>query len=150
MMEPDDDLRRWSALFCLPFIAALGIIFVGGRFLVAPRAAAAAFGIPLGDGNGVAFAYMKGIRDIFSGLVVFPFLFAGRRRPVAWIMLIATIIPITDGFILLKFSGLQPMFLAIHWGTALYMAVLALLLFRAAFLRARQSWNDGPAQNRRD
>ena len=110
-------------------MAILGIIFLGGRFLVAPHTASAAFGVPLDDGNGVAFA-TKGIRDIFSGLVGLPFLLTGRRRAVAWILLIATIIPIADGLIVMKFSGPRPQFLAIHWGTTLYMIVLALFILK--------------------
>jgi len=130
MLEGNEKLSRSSPLFWFSLIAILGIIFLGARFLVAPHTASAAFGVPLDDGNGVAFAYTKGIRDIFSGLVGLPFLLTGRRRAVAWILLIATIIPIADGLIVMKFSGPQPQFLAIHWGAALYMVVLAFFLLK--------------------
>jgi hypothetical protein len=33
---------------------------------------------------------------------------------------------------MMKFSGLRPAFLAIHWGTALYIIVLATYLFRTS------------------
>ena len=125
-------LDRPSPLFWLTLTAALGIIGLGARFLVVPQVGAEGFGVPLQDGNGVAFACTKGIRDIFSGLVGLPFLFAGRRRAVAWILLTASIIPVTDGFIMMKFSGLRPAFLAIHWGTALYIIVLVTCLFRTS------------------
>ena len=105
MPQGNDKLSGSSPLFWLSLIAVVGIVFLGGRFLAAPRVAAAGFGVPLDDGNGVAFAYCKGIRDIFSGLVGLPFLIAGRRRALASIILIATIIPITDGFIMMRFSG---------------------------------------------
>jgi len=130
MVQANSTLRPSSGLFWLVLIALLGIIFLGARFLIAPKVAAAAFGVPLADDNGIAFAYTKGIRDIFSGLVGLPFLFAGRRRPLAWILLIATIIPVADGFIMMKFSGVQANFLAIHWGAAFYLIVLAFFLFR--------------------
>jgi len=132
MPQGNDKLSRSSPLFWLSLIAVVGIVFLGGRFLAAPRVAAAGFGVPLDDGNGVAFAYCKGIRDIFSGLVGLPFLIAGRRRAIASIIFIATIIPITDGFIMMRFSGPRLMFLSIHWGAALYMIVLASFLFRTS------------------
>lgn len=100
------------------------------RFLLAPCIAAEGFGVPLDRGSGLAFAYTTGIRDVFSGLVGLSFLFPRQRRAVAWVILVATIIPIVDGFILIRFSGVRLMFLAIHWGAALYLIVLALLLFR--------------------
>ena len=130
-MPKQNELNKSSPLFWLSLIAALGIIFLGARFLIAPLKGAEAFGVPLENGHGVAFAYAKGIRDIFSGLVGLPFLLAGERRSVAWIILIATIIPIADGFIMMRFSGFEPMFLAIHWGAAVYMAILAVFLFRS-------------------
>jgi hypothetical protein len=111
-------------------LAVVGIIFLGIRFLVAPQTGAQGFGVPLENGNGIAFALTKGIRDVFSGVVGLPFLLGRQRRPVAWIILTATIIPIADGFIMMKFSGFRLQFLAIHWGAALYMIVLAFFLFR--------------------
>jgi len=109
-------LVRASPLFWLVLMAVLGIVFLGARFLLAPLTAAAAFGVPLENGHGLAFAYTKGIRDIFSGLVDLPFLLTGQRRAIAWVMLTATVIPIADGLIVMKFSGFQPLFLSIHWG----------------------------------
>jgi len=130
MPEPPEPLTTSSPLFWLSLGAALGIIFLGSRFLLAPKVAAESFGVPLNDGTGFAFAYAKGIRDIFSGVVALPFLLRGHRRAVAWIILTATMIPVFDGFIIIHFSGARPMFLSIHWGAAVYMAILAVFLFR--------------------
>ena len=74
MVQANSTLRPSSGLFWLVLIALLGIIFLGARFLIAPKVAAAAFGVPRADDNGISFAYTKGIRDIFSGLVGLPFL----------------------------------------------------------------------------
>ena len=130
MSQSDDNFGGASLLFWLSLVVAIGIIFIGARFLIVPLAGADGFGVPLIGGQCVAFAYAKGVRDIFAGLVLFPFLFTGRRRAVAWIMLFATIIPVVDGLIVLRFSGFQPRFLSIHWGTALLIALLAFFLFR--------------------
>lgn len=139
-MTPPDSLDRSSPLFWLTLAAILGIVFIGLRFLVAPLTAAAAFGVPLADGSdGIAFAYTKGIRDIFSGLVGLPFLLAGQRRPIAWVLLVATIVPLTDGLIMMMFSGVQRVFLAIHWGAAVYLIVVAFFLFRTSRLLTHPS-----------
>jgi len=115
----------------LALLAAIaGIIFIGVRFLVAPELASADFGVALNGGNGVAFAYTKGIRDIFSGLVALPFLLMGQRRAVAWIFLIATIVPVADGFITINSHGIEARDLAVQWGTALFLLVMSWLLFR--------------------
>jgi ABC-type Na+ efflux pump permease subunit len=131
MYRPEESFGRSSPLFWLSLMVAAGIIFIGVRFLLSPLVAAEAFGVPLVSGAGVAFSYAKGMRDIFAGLVIFPFLLMGQRRALAWIMLVATIIPVVDGLIVLRFSGFQPRFLSVHWGTALFLALLAFLLFRS-------------------
>jgi hypothetical protein len=46
-------LDRSSPLFWLTLTAALGIIGLGGTFLIAPQVGAEGFGVPLQDGNGV-------------------------------------------------------------------------------------------------
>ena len=73
---------------------------------------------------------IKGIRDIFSGLVILPFLLRGDRRTTATVYTIAIFIPICDGFVVLSHLGLVPQIL-IHWGTALYMSIAAWFLFCA-------------------
>ena len=51
----------------------LGIIAIGVHFLLAPRTAAAGYGVAIREEIGGAGAYLsaKGVRDIVSGLVVF-------------------------------------------------------------------------------
>jgi len=43
------------------------------------------------------------------------------------LLLIATLIPVSDGFIVLSAIGWRPV-LAVHWGTALYMLLLSIAL----------------------
>jgi len=50
-------------------LLGLGIIAIGVRFLLAPRAAAA-YGVAINEDAG-AYLSAKGVRDIVSGLVVF-------------------------------------------------------------------------------
>lgn len=55
--------------FVLSALIAVGIIFIGGRFLAAPSLAATAYGVPAGtEPHSRAYLSAKGIRDIASGL----------------------------------------------------------------------------------
>jgi hypothetical protein len=72
--------------------------------------------------------WVKGIRDIFSGIVVLTFLLSGDRRTTAILFAFAIIIPFGDGLVILSHLGFAPR-IYIHWGTALYMMVVAYFLF---------------------
>jgi hypothetical protein len=85
-------------------LLAIGIIFIGVRFLAAPRTAAAAFGVPAGATPQMAYLWAKGTRDIVSGLLLLGLL--GMRVRVSA--------------------------LAIHAGTAAFMLILAALLWRTS------------------
>ena len=118
-----------SPLYWLTLVVAVGIIFIGVRFLFAPDVAARAFGVPLADPLDVAFLFVKGVRDIVSGLFFLALLWSSNRRMIGSLLLIATLIPISDGAIVLSSVGWRPE-LAIHWGTALYMLLLSFALLR--------------------
>jgi len=87
------------------------------------------FGIPIHDPAAFPFMWVKGIRDIFSGLVVLTFLFKGDRRTTAILFSLAIFIPVGDGLVIVRHLGFAPP-IYIHWGTALYMAVVAAFLLR--------------------
>lgn len=81
----------------LALLTGLGLVFIGLRFLLAPRAGAEGFGVflPPADVN-YAFLYAKGIRDVFSGLLLVAFAGLGYDRPLAWVALLGTLIPGVD------------------------------------------------------
>jgi hypothetical protein len=81
----------------LSLLLGLGMVFIGIRFLVAPRAGAEGFGVflPSNDVN-YAFHYTKGIRDVFSGLLLSLFAGLGYDRPLAWVTLLGALIPCVD------------------------------------------------------
>jgi len=57
------------------------ILLIGGRFLIAPRAAAAGYGVPAKPGGDPAYLTVKGLRDGTYALVGLALLaFAGARR----------------------------------------------------------------------
>ena len=111
-------------------LVGLGIIAIGVRFLLAPRAAAAAYGVAIGEEIREAGAYLsaKGVRDIVSGLVVFLLIaIAGYRVLGGW-MLVMTLIPIGDAVVVLRSGGSKATAYGVHVATAVVMAVIGILL----------------------
>lgn len=129
-MELDrNELRRNSALFWFTLAVPIGIIGIGINFILNPVGASSGYGIPIHDPDSFPFMWIKGIRDIFSGLVILPFLFGGNRKATAILFAIAIFIPFCDGLVIISHSGFAPPLL-IHWGTTLYMMVVSYFLLR--------------------
>ena len=122
-------LRRNSLLFWCALVAPVGIIVIGINFILNPVGASTAFGIPIHDPAAFPFMWVKGIRDIFSGLVILSSLWWGDRRTTAILSAIAIFIPLGDGLVILSHLGFAPP-IYIHWGTALYMMIVAAFLLR--------------------
>ncbi|OBG32643.1 DUF4267 domain-containing protein [Mycobacterium sp. E3198] len=116
--------------YVLAGILAAAIIFIGARFLVAPRVAAAGYGVlPDLDRPGAgAYLSVKGIRDIATGLLVLILMIAGATHLVGCVMLAATIIPIADAAIVLRNGGSRSVAWGVHGGTAAVMLVTTALL----------------------
>ena len=95
-------LRRNSLLFWCTLVIPVAIIGIGINFILNPVGASTAYGIPIHDPAAFPFMWVKGIRDIFSGLVVLTFLFRGDRRITAILFAIAIFIPVGDGLVILK------------------------------------------------
>ena len=125
----DSILRKDSVLFWCTLVIPVAIIPLGINFLLNPVGASTAFGIPIHDPAAFPCMWTKGIRDIFSGVVMLPFLFRGDRRSIATIFAISIIVPFGDGLVILQHLGFAPP-IYIHWGTALYMTVVAAFLLR--------------------
>ncbi len=124
------DLRMKSPLFWFTFLIPAAIIMLGINFLLNPVGASAGYGIPITDPSAFPFMWVKGIRDIFAGVAVLTLLFRGDRRTTGIIYAIACFIAIGDGLVILAQRGFAaPIFM--HWGTALYMMVVASFLLRA-------------------
>jgi len=90
--------------YVVAFIAGLGLIFIGTRFLLAPEIAEAGYGIHFNEQGDYSFHYIKGIRDIFSGLLICIFCLVNERRALVVTLLAGTIIPVTDMLIVLNKS----------------------------------------------
>jgi len=126
--------KQWgmrSASWWMTTVIAVGIIFIGARFLAYPSAGAEGFGIPLSSPADFPFGRIKGIRDIFSGVALLPLLLLRMRQATAWVFTAAIIVPATDCMIVLATNGPGDIaHLLVHGGTAVYMAMTSYLLFK--------------------
>jgi hypothetical protein len=122
-------LKKNSPLFWFTLVIPVAIIGIGINFILNPVGASTGYGIPIHDSGAFPFMWIKGIRDIFAGLVVLPFLWRGDRRTTAILFTIAIFVPFGDGLVILRHLGFAPP-IYIHWGTALYMIIVAAFLLR--------------------
>jgi hypothetical protein len=130
-MKTKNEITSWgirSASYWMAMLVALGIIFVGIRFIAIPQTAAQAFGIPFSSTQDLVFGRIKGIRDIFSGIVLLPLLLLRMRTATAYVFTAAIIIPATDCLLVLLTNGLDVPHMLIHGLTAAFMAITSFLL----------------------
>ncbi|MCS3734035.1 DUF4267 domain-containing protein [Mucilaginibacter dorajii] len=87
--------------YAIAFLTGLGLIFLGARFLLSPEIAEAGYGIHFNEQGDYSFHYIKGIRDILSGLLICVFVLLNERRALGLTLLAGTIVPVTDMLIVL-------------------------------------------------
>lgn len=121
-------MTRQTPLTLLSLIGGLGLVFIGGRFLLAPELAELGFGIRFAESGDYAFHTIKGIRDLFSGLVIALLALTNQRKALGFTLLLGALIPLTDG--LLVFARPEATLTAelTHWLTAGFCAAIGFLL----------------------
>ena len=100
----------------------VGIILIGVRFLLAPRTAAAGFGVPVAAaGDQTPWLHAKGVRDIASG--IFLLILLANRAPhlLGAFIVAASVIPVGDAAIVLRGGGSRAAAFGIHGVTAVVM-----------------------------
>ena len=114
-----------------------GIIFLGARFVVAPHVAAAGYGVPVAAAadqspghDPYPWLYVKGVRDIASGVFLFILLATRATHLLGAFMAAATLRPVGDAVIVLRGGGSRAAAFGIHGVTAAVMlaASAALLI----------------------
>lgn len=88
--------------YSIAFLLGLGMIFLGARFYSSPEVATAAYGIHFNAQGDYSFHYIKGIRDIFSGLIICIFVLLNERRALSVTLSAGTMIPLNDMLIVLS------------------------------------------------
>lgn len=89
-------------IIALAFLTGLGMIFIGTRFMLAPETAQAGYGIRFDAHGDCSFHYIKGIRDLFSGLVICLLALTKQNKALGITLAAGTIIPVTDMLIVLS------------------------------------------------
>ena len=105
------------------------ILFIGARFLVVPRAAAAGYGVPAKKDGDAAYLTIKGLRDGAYGLVGLALLAFAGAHAAAWFMLVVALVPLGDTGIVLRNGGTKATAFGIHFATAVIVLISAALLF---------------------
>jgi hypothetical protein len=132
-MKTENEMSQWglrSISYWMTMFIALGIIFIGVRFILVPQLSAEAFGIRLSSYSDLAFGRIKGIRDIFSGLALLALLLGRMKKATAYVFTAAIIIPSTDCLLIYLHNGMDLPHMSVHGFTAVYMAITSFLLFR--------------------
>jgi hypothetical protein len=133
-METQIKKQAWgtrSISYWITLILALGIIFIGLRFILQPYDGAVGYGIPFSNEHDAAYGKIKGIRDIFSGIVLLPLLFMRMRNATAWVFTMSILVPVGDYLVVYTTNGAGDLeHLLIHGITASVMVVNSFLLFR--------------------
>ena len=119
---------QWFS-FGVAMLASLGIIGIGGLYILNPGAAARGFGLPLPDGpNIVWWLRLKGVRDIVSGLVVLAMMVWAEPRVLGIVLLIESFTALGDMSLILAARGSTRAAFGMHGPTAALMILAALPL----------------------
>ena len=121
--------------YLLSGLIAVGIVFIGARFLWDPATASRDYGVPNPVPPPAGFAAwqaVKGVRDIVSGLFVLLLMASGPPRLLGEFMLVASLIAIGDAAIVLRSGGSRTAAFGIHGLTALVIIATGASLIVAA------------------
>jgi hypothetical protein len=115
--------------YTLAVVLDLFVLFIGARFLLRPRSAAAGYGVPAQQDGDPAYLAVKGLRDGTLGILGLALLVFAGARAEAWFMLAVALVPLGDTLIVLRHGGAKAVAFGIHFATAAVVLVGAGLLF---------------------
>ena len=113
----------------LAVLLNVAIAVIGVRFFVAPRAAAAGYGVPAKEQGDAAYLTVKAVRDTTFGILGLTLLAFAGPHALALFMLVAALAPLGDTAIVLRHGGTKATAFGIHFATAVAVLVDAALLF---------------------
>jgi hypothetical protein len=115
--------------YVLAVVLALFVTYIGARFLISPRVAAAGYGIPAKPDGDTAYQEVKGLRDLTFGLLGLALIAFASAHAAGWYMLVVAIAPLGDTLLVLRHGGSRAVAFGIHFATAVVVLVSAALLF---------------------
>jgi hypothetical protein len=113
----------------LAVLLNIAITVIGVRFFVAPRVAAAGYGVPAKEDGDAAYLTVKAVRDTTLGILGLTLLAFAGPQAAALFMLVAVLAPLGDTVIVLRHGGTKATAFGIHFATAVLIVVDAALLF---------------------
>ncbi|MFG2459920.1 DUF4267 domain-containing protein [Streptomyces sp. NPDC048523] len=118
-----------ATAYTVAVLLNLFILFIGARFLLQPRLAAAGYGVPAKPDGDAAYLAIKGLRDATYGVLGLALLLFVGARAEAWYMLVVALTPLGDTLIVLRHGGTKAVAFGIHFATAVVVLISAVLLF---------------------
>lgn len=86
----------------MALLVGLALIFLGARFFISPESAESDFGIHFNEQGDYSFHYIKGVRDIFTGLIICILVLSKEIKALGIVLLVGAIIPTVDMLIVLS------------------------------------------------
>jgi len=124
-----ETLMLTPVAYALAVVLALFCVFIGVRFLMAPRAAAAGYGVPAKPDGDIAYLEIKGLRDLTFGILGLALIAFADAHAAGWYMLVVALAPLGDTLIVLRHGGAKAVAFGVHFATAVAVLVSAALLF---------------------
>ncbi|MDE1192220.1 MAG: DUF4267 domain-containing protein [Arachidicoccus sp.] len=87
--------------FWFTILSGITLLFIGLNFIFNPLGAEAGYGIKTTTSD-FSFHYIKGFRDLFSGIIITLLLLKKEYKSLGYVLLIGTIIPAADFCIVLS------------------------------------------------
>ena len=116
-------------------LVALALLAIGVRAMLAPSAAAAGFGVPLGGAEGLIYVQAFGARNVGLSLFALAMIGLDQRRALGVLFVCAALIAALDGLILATRLGFDPS-LVRPGAIAVVLVVLGARLLRGSTLAA--------------
>ncbi|GAB3889375.1 DUF4267 domain-containing protein [Spirosoma agri] len=123
-----DKLPLWAKI--TGYFFGIALLFLGARFLFLPETAERGFGLVY-DQPSDSFHSIKGIRDLFTGLILIIFTAVNWRKPLMVVVLVGSLIPVVDMLVVLNALHAVPGTEWIHGLTAVASWVFAYFLSRS-------------------
>lgn len=86
-------------------VTGIGLILIGGRFLIAPDIAEPGFGIAVDTDGNHSYHYIKGIRDLIIGVYFIVLVYYRHNKLLGWNLVLAGVIAATDAWIVMGYNG---------------------------------------------
>jgi hypothetical protein len=114
--------------FIISGLIGVGLVFIGGRFLLAPEVAEQGFGLYFDEAGNYAFHSIKGIRDVFAGLIILIFAVLRQRQTLRILLGVGALIPLVDMLIVLTNPVALQSAVWIHGSTVVILLVIVMVL----------------------